>query len=115
MPTALRAVATGDLRRWPDMNDGPHLFPSDLLRYFVTLADGKPDVDEWTAGVALTRRWIALMESHGATQAQVTSLLDDIASRQDPGSGWLDLWLRARYWAMKEGFEIAYPGNPWAR
>jgi hypothetical protein len=85
--------------------------------YFVRLAEEQPSVDEWSEGAALTRRWIALMEaSGGATQMQVTALLDDLVQRQEPGSGWFDLWLRVRHWASQEGFDIAnHSRNPWAR
>jgi len=84
--------------------------------YFVHLAEEQPGVDQWIEGAALTRRWIALAEGRRATQAEVTALLNDLARRPEPGSGWFDLWLRVRFWASQEGFEIAFHSkNPWAR
>jgi hypothetical protein len=84
--------------------------------YFVRLAEEQPSVDEWTVGAALTRRWIVLTEDGRATQMQVTALLDDLARRREPGSGWFDLWLRVRHWASQGGFDIGrHSKNPWAQ
>ena len=85
--------------------------------YFVRLAEEQPNVDQWREGAELARRWIALMESgSGATQIEVTALLNELARRLEPGSGWLDLWLRVRNWASQGGFDLAnHATNPWAR
>jgi len=114
--TATRAPAAERQYRWADMDAGPNPRPQDLLMYFVRLAEEQPGVEQWSEGAALTRRWIALVEGGGVTETQVTALLDDLARRPNPGSGWLDLWLRVRYWASQQGFDLGTRlTNPWAR
>jgi hypothetical protein len=95
-------------------NEKPDPAGQDLVRYFTRLAQEQPGVDEWSEGAALARRWIALKEG-GGIQAEVTALLEALARRKDPGSGWHDLWMRVRNWAIESGFDVGrHQRNPWA-
>jgi hypothetical protein len=100
-----------------DVGDfGPNQLPEDLLGYFAHLEQLQPNSGQWARGAGLAAQWIYLMRNRGsATQDQVDALLREIAAESEPGSGWLDLWLRARTWATSAGFSVPSPTNPWAR
>lgn len=98
------------------MTEASRSSAEELLAYFSRFSREQPDVSEWSDAAVLTRRWIALLENNAAMQAEVTALLDDIARREEPGSGWYDLWLRVRAWALSAGFDVgSYSRNPWAK
>ena len=73
-----------------------------MLAYFERQSRENTD-PHWQRGVEMCRHWADIKKS--PSQATIDQFLLDFSAESNPGTGWIDLGLRFRFWARSEGFE----------
>ena len=91
----------------------PEQSPQQLLNYFERLVAEGNTSPQYSAGVTLSKRHIALLQMSSVSEDEFRSLLNDIETvAERPGSGIFDLWLQVRHWGYERGFSVP-KDHPW--
>jgi dTDP-4-dehydrorhamnose reductase len=77
----------------------------ELVKYFDRLSKRHPKDEEYSLGLTLAERWLALIDAPKPDPVLVAALLKDVdtaEAREDAGSGIADLSLSAHAWARAQ-------------
>lgn len=76
----------------------------ELLQYFEGVDRDYPG-EHLRNGAEMCRRWQVLMTTL-PTQADIDTFVARLEAEPNFGTGWLDLGMQFRHWALQQGFRV---------
>lgn len=89
-----------------------HQHAQNLITYFEDTHLNYP-AEKWEVGLKVASKWLELLDADEVSPAEAAQFIEIVDKYKWEGSGWFDLAVGVKVWAIKKGFLLPYAQWPY--